>query len=129
MAIKEFFAGLVGPAVEAYKVHREAKNRLELAKLESEIKAEQAWQDWRVKNIDSDAAWEQSSIQNSGWKDEFVLVVLSIPLLLVFVPWTSPYVLAGFGVLDQTPEWYRWLLAMIYAATFGIRVWRRKVEA
>jgi hypothetical protein len=117
MAIKEFFAGL------------EAKNRLELAKLESEIKAEQAWQDWRVKNIDSDAAWEQSSIQNSGWKDEFVLVVLSIPLLLVFVPWTSPYVLAGFGVLDQTPEWYRWLLAMIYAATFGIRVWRRKVEA
>lgn len=126
--LKDFFSGLVGPAVDAYKVHREAKNRLELAKLESEIRAEQAWADWRTKNIDADAAWEQASIQNSGWKDEFVLVVLSIPLVLVFVPVTAPAVLRGFEVLETTPEWYRWLAVMIYAATYGIRVWRRSIS-
>lgn len=114
-------------AVDAYRIRTEAKNRLALAKLESEVKAEQAWADWRVKNIDSDAAWEQASIANSGWKDEFVLLVLSIPLVLVFLPITAPSVLAGFAILEQTPEWYRWLAVMIYAATYGIRVWRRQI--
>lgn len=128
MAIAEFISGLVGPAVEAYKVRRESKNRLELAKLESEITAEKAWADWRTKNIDADAAWESQSIANSGWKDEFVLLILSIPLVLVFVPPLASVVLRGFEVLATTPEWYRWLVVMIYAATYGIRVWRRTVE-
>lgn len=126
-ALKEFVSGLIGPAADAYKARTEAKHRLALAKIEAELKAEQAWAEWRVKNIDSDAAWEQASIANSGWKDEFVLLVLSIPLVLVFVPVTAPSVLRGFEVLESTPEWYRWLAVMIYAATYGIRVWRRSV--
>lgn len=127
MGVFNFIKELGASAVEAYKVRVEAKNRLELAKLESEIKAEQAWAEWRVKNIDADAAWEQASIANSGWKDEATWVVLSIPLVLVFVPQLAPYVLTGFEVLDQTPDWYRWLVVMVYAATYGIRVWRRSV--
>lgn len=127
MAIWGFVKELGAAAVEAYKAHTEAKNKLALAKLESELQAEKAWAEWRVKNIDADSAWEQASIANSGWKDEFVLIVLSIPLLLVFVPPLAPAVLQGFAVLDGTPEWYRWLLVMIYAATYGIRVWRRQV--
>lgn len=127
MAIWGFVKELGAAAVDAYKARTEAKNRLALAKLEAELKAEQAWAEWRVKNIDADAAWEQASIANSGWKDEFVLLVLSIPLVLVFVPTTAPIVLAGFAILEQTPEWYRWLAVMIYAATYGIRVWRRKI--
>jgi hypothetical protein len=127
MAIWNFVKELGSAAVDAYKVRTEAKNRLELAKLESEIAAERAWAEWRTKNIDADAAWEQASIQNSGWKDEFVLLLLSIPLVLVFVPPLTQHVLSGFEVLSQTPDWYRWLVVMIYAATFGIRIWRRSV--
>jgi hypothetical protein len=127
MAIWNFVKDLGTAAVEAYKVRVEAKNRLKLAELESHIKAEQAWAEWRVQNINADAAWEQASIQNSGWKDEFVLLVLSIPLVAVFVPYTAPFVLQGFQILETTPEWYRWLAVMIYAATFGIRIWRRQM--
>lgn len=127
MGVKDFLAGLIKPAADAYIAHREAKNKLELARLEGELRAELAWAEWRVKNIDADAAWEEASIRNSGWKDEFVLLVLSLPLVSVFVPTLAPWVLTGFEVLATTPEWYRWLVVMIYAATFGIRVWRRQI--
>lgn len=128
MAIWNFVKELGSAAVEAYKVRTEAKNKLELAKLESELQAERAWAEWRVKNIDADSAWETESIRNAGWKDEFVLLVLSVPLVLVFVPPAAPYVLNGFAILETTPEWYRWLAVMIYAATYGIRVWRRSIS-
>ena len=127
MSVLSFVKDIAGAAATAYAARLEAKNRLVLAKLESEIQAERSWAEWRTKNIDADAAWEQASIQNSGWKDEFVLLVLSIPMILVFLPVTAPAVLEGFRVLETTPEWYRWLAVMIYAATFGIRVWRRNV--
>jgi hypothetical protein len=39
----------------------------------------------------------------------------------------EPFVVLGFDALASTPEWYRWLIVMIYAAVFGIRVWRRKL--
>jgi hypothetical protein len=73
-----------------------------------------------------DHEWEIESIRNSGWKDELVIIVLTIPLVLVFTP-LAPTVLEGFDVLSTTPDWYRWLVMTIYAATFGIRVWRRKL--
>lgn len=128
MAIWGLVKELGSAAVEAYKVRTEAKHRLALARIEGEVSAERAWAEWRTKNIDADAAWEQASILNSGWKDEYVLLLLSIPYVLVFVPPMSQYVLSGFEVLDQTPEWYRWLTLMIFAATYGIRLWRRPVS-
>jgi len=47
-------------------------------------------------------------------------------LVLVFVPYTQDGVMQGFKTLEQTPDWYRWLIMMIFTAIFGIRIWRRK---
>lgn len=120
-------SALGGKALEFFNERQKLKHELKVAKLNSEIAAERSWAEWRVKNIDADAAWEDASIKNSGWKDEWVLVLLSIPMVLVFVPWTAEYVMQGFAILEQTPEWYRWLSTMIFAATYGIRIWRRKI--
>lgn len=75
----------------------------------------------------ADAAWEVEQIKNSGWKDELVIIVLTIPLVLVFIPKTAPYVLTGFQILEQTPDWYRWLVMLIFTAVYGIRLWRRQI--
>jgi len=68
------------------------------------------------------------SIANSGWKDEWVLIILSIPMILAFIPYTVKYVEAGFIALDGTPLWYRTTVMTIYLATFGIRLWRRDMN-
>ena len=120
--------GKVAPKVADYYIKKqELKQELELEVLRGKAAYEQAKTKRASESEGRDHEWEIESIRNSGWKDELVLIILSLGMVGVFVPGLAPYVLEGFAVLDQTPEWYRWLIVMIYAATFGIRVWRRKL--
>src|SRR5690606_39590508 len=116
------------PSAADFFIKREQlKQERELKKLEGKIKFEEAKTQRFSESLTADNVWELESIRNSGWKDEWVLILLSIPLILVFIPQTQPYVLAGFETLNQTPSWYRWLVALIFSAIYGIRVWRRKM--
>jgi len=121
---------LGGGAVEAvtgfFTKRLELKQTLELAKLQGAIDVEKAKAQYKVADLQYDNEWELEQIKNSGWKDEYVLVLLSIPLVMVFIPPLAPYVLIGFQILAQCPEWYRWLMTMIFAAIYGIRIWRRQ---
>jgi len=120
--------GTVAPDIAAYYRQKKAlEHERKLEKIRGKIAYEKA-KSLRAENSEGrDHEWELESIRNSGWKDELVIIVLSIPLVAVFIPFLTPYVLEGFRVLETTPDWYRWMIVMIYAATFGIRVWRRKV--
>lgn len=128
--IEKIVGGQTGEmAIQFFAKRQELKNQLALAKLEGEIAVERARAEYKAKDLEYDNAWELEQIRNSGWKDEYVLVLLSIPLVMVFVPPLTPYVLDGFAVLEKCPDWYRWLLVMIFAATYGIRIWRRQSDA
>ena len=80
---------------------------LELAKQGMQIEA-----DW-----DTTAQTQMTTT----WKDEWFVFLFSIPLFLAFMPEYQEMVLKGFEVLEKTPDWYRWLLAGIVMATFGLR--------
>lgn len=128
----KIIATLTGQTVEAvlaYKAARaKAKADIELEKLRGKVAYEKA-KTQRAENSEGrDHEWEMESIRNSGWKDEWVLVVLSIPMILSFVPYTVAYVNMGFAALEQTPVWYRVVVASVYLATFGLRLWRRDVS-
>src|SRR3972149_2937899 len=84
-----------------FNKRQELKQQLSLAKLEGEIAAQRAKNEYRVKDLEYDAQWELEQIKNSGYKDEFTLLLLSIPLVLVFIPPTQQLVLDGFAVLEQ----------------------------
>jgi hypothetical protein len=58
------------------------------------------------------------------WKDEYLLILISIPVILAFIPYMVPYVTAGFAVLTGLPMWYQWSFTGIIAATFGLRTWK-----
>jgi hypothetical protein len=58
------------------------------------------------------------------WKDEYLLLLFSIPLILAFIPAMVPYVTAGFAVLKTLPAWYQWSITGMVAATFGLRTWK-----
>lgn len=119
--------GKVAPAVATYYQKKlELKHQLRLTKIEGKIRVEEAKIQRAERSEQRDHEWEQMQISNSGWKDEWVLILLSIPLVLVFIPATQPYVMDGFAVLETTPDWYRWLMLLIFTAIYGIRIWRRK---
>jgi hypothetical protein len=114
-------------AAEVYLEKKRLKHEVEMEVLRGKAAWEAAKTRRASESEGRDADWELESIRNSGWKDEFVLIVLSLPMIGVFVPVLQGYVASGFDKLESTPDWYRWLIVMIYAATFGIRVWRRKL--
>lgn len=79
------------------------------------------------KVIEQAGSWEEIHAKNSGqsWKDEYWTIVFSIPLIMCFIPRCEPYVAAGFSALDGSPEWYRYSLGVLVAASVGIRQFDR----
>jgi hypothetical protein len=128
----KIIATLTGQTVEAVLAYKTAKRTLkaniELEKLKGKAEYERAKTQRASESEGRDHEWEMESIKNSGWKDEYVLITLSIPMILSFIPYTQPFVVAGFVALDGTPLWYRTTVASIYLATFGLRLWRRDVS-
>jgi hypothetical protein len=93
-------------AVSSVKV---AKAKAEAAIMEKKATGE----------IDWDIEMARSSA--SSWKDEWLTVLFSIPLILAFVPGMEDVVANGFARLNEMPEWYQYSLGVIVAASFGVR--------
>tara|TARA_R100001244_G_scaffold80400_1_gene62962 strand:- start:204 stop:572 length:369 start_codon:yes stop_codon:yes gene_type:complete len=76
-----------------------------------------------IKQAESAADWEAAMARNSAqsWKDEWLTLLFSIPLIMCFIPSMVPYVQDGFAVLETMPTFYQYTLSVIVAASFGVR--------
>ena len=96
------------------KTKAEAGAKVAKAKAEAVIMEKKATGeiDWDLKMADASA---------SSWKDEWLVILFSIPLILAFIPGMEDIVSRGFQQLEQMPEWYQYSLGVIVAASFGVR--------
>ena len=73
----------------------------------------------------SEADWERIMAQGSqnSWKDEWLTILFSVPLILCFLPfeWAERAVTNGLAALESMPDWYQYTLGVIVAASFGVR--------
>ncbi|BDU46908.1 hypothetical protein [Vibrio nigripulchritudo] len=101
-AILRLFNG----GLETYRQHKEIKaNEL---KRQDELKAVQhAAQVERIKVGDEAATQlDEVSIAQRGWKDEYLMILTTLPLGLSFVPEWAHIVDAGFAALENVPEYF-----------------------
>ena len=107
---------IISGIIELGNTYLEGKNKKEAAKAEAEAKV-------MVRAAESDANWESIMAQNSGnsWKDEWLTLLFSVPMILAFFPSMVDDVQAGFEVLAGMPSWYQYTLSVIVAASFGVR--------
>ena len=115
---------LIGPLTElaggwlkgkADKQAAEAKLKLTEAEAKAKI---------MLSKETSVADWERIMAQGSqtSWKDEWLTILFSIPLVLVFLGDTGRDIVAnGFSALETMPDWYQYTLGVIVAASFGVR--------
>jgi len=77
--------------------------------------------------LHADMNWEMEFAKQaaSSWKDEYTLIVVSIPLIMAFIPGLAMYVKLGFEAFASTPLWYQAMVQVIFYATYGIRLYRR----
>jgi hypothetical protein len=117
------FAALIGPIANLASTWMSSK--VEKVKADGQAKVAQA----RAKAVvaekvaTGEVEWEKSMADatDSSWKDEFALVVLLAPAILVFIPSMTEYVRTGFEVLNTLPEWYQYLLFIAVSSSFGIK--------
>lgn len=107
---------IIGGLIDLGKTWLEGKVKKSQAKADAEAKV-------LVRSAESAADWEKVMAQNSGhsWKDEYLTIIFSIPMILAFFPDAVPRVEAGFAALETMPNWYQYTLSLIVAASFGVR--------
>lgn len=119
--VSKLLGGLPEEIAEYFKERQKLKNEIKLEKLRGEIAHQKAKAEVAAVLATREAEWELEQIRNSGWKDEYWTIVLSAPVILVFIPWFQPYIAGGFVSLDQAPEWYLVAVGTAIAAAFGVR--------
>tara|TARA_R110002167_G_scaffold37116_5_gene116550 strand:- start:824 stop:1213 length:390 start_codon:yes stop_codon:yes gene_type:complete len=110
-------ANLAGTWLNGKVETKAAETKAKVAKSEAEAKI-------MVSRATSEADWEKIMAQGSqaSWKDEWLTILFSIPLILVFTgEWGRHVVQNGFVALDTMPQWYSYTLGVIVAASFGVR--------
>ena len=114
---------LIGPIANIAGSWMEGK--VEETKAKAVAKVEKAKADAEVskKIASGEISWEanMADLTKDSWKDEFALVVLLLPSILVFIPSLTDDVKAGFAVLNELPEWYQYLLFIAVSSSFGIK--------
>jgi len=110
-----------GPIIDVVGSYIKHKQEITKLEREGEIKAKQSV-------IDGETEWDKIQASNGGWKDEYLTVVLSIPLIACFIPGLEAFVLRGFAILETTPTWYQAAIGVMIAAAFGIKSFAKFME-
>lgn len=105
-------AAIFAPLGDVLTTWIKGKQAVQEAKIEREVKA-----------LTHEANWDevQAKASASSWKDEWLTILISIPLIMAFIPGMDEYLSVGFGVLEKCPDWYQYLVGVVFAASFGIK--------
>ncbi|MDC5717860.1 hypothetical protein [Vibrio europaeus] len=114
-------ANLITGGIDAYK--QQGLNKANALKRQDEIEQERHQaQVKRLQSGDEQAAdLDRVSLKDRGLKDEFILLVVFVPLILSFIPDYAEYVQEGFKALEFVPEYYWYIVGAVVIDTFGFR--------
>ena len=78
----------------------------------------------KKKQLTGEIDWDIEAIKatQNSWKDEWITLLFSIPLILAFCgDWGNQIGQAGFTSLEAMPTWYQYSLGGIVSASIGMR--------
>ena len=109
-------SGLVSSWMDKKTEEQRGKSAIAKAKAEAEAQV-------MVSAATSTAEWERLMAKGSqsSWKDEWLTILFSIPLVLAFCgDWGRQVVAEGFAALEAMPDYYQYTLGVIVSASFGV---------
>ena len=110
-------ADLAGTWLNGKVEEKKAQAKTKVAKAEAEAIVMQ-------KKATGEIDWDLEMARGSqhSWKDEWLTILFSIPLILAFCgDWGRQIVSEGFAALEAMPQYYQYTLGTIVAASFGTR--------
>ena len=115
---------LIGPIAELAGGWLNAKTQAQQANAKLKLPEAEAKAKILVSKETSIQDWERIMAQGSrsSWKDEWLTILFSIPLILAFCgEWGRGVVAEGFNALEQMPSYYQYTLGVIVSASFAVR--------
>lgn len=122
-----FFSGIpiIGDIINAVSKGDETRQAIKRINDVGAIKLAQTKVDAQIHQASSDADsagnLDAIALRNVGWKDEFLVIVITMPMILVFIPPMIPYVNAGFLALKNMPEYYQYMVGGVFIYVFGFK--------
>ena len=117
-----FLQAILGPLGSIASSWLEGRN--EKIRANTKVKVAQAEAEATVmqKKAAGEIDWDvaQAKARETSWKDEWLTVVFTLPLILLLFG-EEERVSNFFVALSNCPEWYQYLLGTIVAASFGFR--------
>jgi len=89
----------------------QGKVETQKAKVEIAKRVQAGEQEWNL---------EQAKNSAGSWKDEWLTILISIPLILAFTG-NEDVVRRGFDALDAMPDFYKTAVGVVFAASFGVQ--------
>ena len=99
--------------LEGRQKKAEAKQKLDIARIEA-----------KTKKVEQDGDWEEKAMEASqdSIKDELWTVLFIALIIACFIPSAQPYIADGFRFLrEDCPEWLSYGILASIAASFGLK--------
>jgi len=118
---------LIGEPVKQWQRRKTLKveQQFELDKLEHETRTAKAnalleMAKTGQKN-DFDLDMLATKNMEKSWKDELILCIFLLPIVLAFHPDMQPHVLKGFTAIEEMPHWYVAIVIGMVVVIYGMR--------
>jgi hypothetical protein len=115
---------LIGPIAEIAGTWMSGKVEQTKANAQTKVAKAQAEAVVMQKKATGEIDWDLEMAKGSAnsWKDEWLTILFSIPLILAFCgEWGRQIVDEGFIALQAMPQYYQYTLGVIVSASFGTR--------
>jgi hypothetical protein len=103
--------GIVNAVTSLAGTWMEGKVETQKAKVQVAKRVAAGEQEWNL---------EQAKNSNQSWKDEWLTLLVSLPLILAFTG-NEDVVERGFAALEQMPDFYKTAVGVVFAASFGVQ--------
>jgi hypothetical protein len=113
---------LLAPIAEVAKTWIGGKVAVSKANAEAKLETTKAKSEVMKKVAAGELDWNQTMAEasNKSWKDEWLTILVSIPLILAFTG-NEAVVTRGFAALETMPDFYKTAVGVVFAASFGIQ--------
>lgn len=103
--------------LESYIHKKESEVRIREAETEAKIQLAE-------KRAIAEIEWENKAQDNMSttWKDEYLTIIITLPIIMCFIPGAETYVISGFDALSKyVPDWYIYTFGAVVASGIGLR--------
>ncbi len=118
---------LIGEPIKQWQKRKTLKieQRYELQKLDHQanVAKANAMLEMARQGQQQDYDLDKIAMQNmaNSWKDELLLIIFLIPIVLAFIPGMDGYVNAGFVAIEKMPKWYIAIVVGMVVVIYGLR--------